>query len=85
MSNLLLFLGVTDPCAAAPSITGLTKTTDELNNCFGGGSSGWYTEWTVALSGSLPSTLEIYWEKAPDSGGSSWSYWGRGSALQKGH
>ncbi len=66
-----------DPCADAPSITSISKTTDELNNC----PSGWFLEWTVNISGTLQPTQEYYWEHAVDSGGTSWSYWRRGTAA----
>lgn len=65
------------PCADAPSIVSISKTTDTLGACFNG---HWYLKWTLNISGTLQAGQEYYWELATDSAGTSWSFWTRGTA-----
>lgn len=80
-NRMLAGMGKPNPCLNAPTITGITKNTDDLNNC----PSGWSVQWGLSISGTLQAGQEYYWERATDSAGTSWGYWGRGTATTRTH
>ena len=62
-----------NPCLGETTLTSVTATDQALNNCAG---TGWICRGSTNV-GSLQAGLEYYVERAIDSGGSSFSFWGR--------
>jgi hypothetical protein len=70
-------------CANVPTITAVSKSTDNLLLCFSGATQGWVTTWALTIAGTLQAGQEYYWEKATDSLGTSWVYWRRGTSASE--